>query len=175
MHPASDLPQGFQLDAVSYAGLGICLFALAGWLYLVPQQTSGGSELLEVSGRLEHASDWKPTPRASPITVLQVSASRIRVTTDRVSSSELQRMMQSPPVEIRAKVRNSYATQNEKDPLIPARALWIDGKIVLTLEDSDASDKSSSRFATLFAVASSFAGFYFLLKAYALHRARVEA
>jgi hypothetical protein len=167
--------QEFQLDPVSYAGVAACLFTLAGWLHFAPQQIDSNLDLLEVSGRLEHVMDWKPVPRGSAVTVLQVAESRIRITTNRVSTAELQNMMQSSTVLIQAKVSRSHAVEHKEYPVVPARALWIDGNQVLTLVESQASDGSSSRFATMFALFAALAGFFMLLKAYALHRQRVEA
>jgi hypothetical protein len=174
-HEPAASSQEFQLDPVSYAGIGACLFALAGWLHFAPQQIDSSVDLVEVSGSLLHVVDWKPAPRRSAVTVLQVAESRIRITTNRVSTAELQKMMQSSKVSIQAKVSRSHAVEHEESPVVPARALWIDGNQVLTLGESQASDESSSRFATIFALFTALAGFFMLLKAYALHRQRVEA
>jgi hypothetical protein len=131
------------LDALSWGVVGVCLFALAAWLVVLDRKTQHDPGTVEIVGRLEHAAEWRPGRSSSVVTVLQVSGSAVRVTTKRLSSSTLNARMASAAVSVRAIVKASPAL-NGRDPVVPARALWIDGVAVLTPEESADSDASAS-------------------------------
>jgi hypothetical protein len=169
--PSVDTP---TLDALSWGVVAVCLFAFAAWLVLLDRKTQHDPGTVEIVGRLEHAADWRQGRRSSAVTVLQVSGSAVRVTTKRVSSSTLMDRMASSPVSVRALVKASPELHG-RDPIVPARALWIDGVAVLTPEETADADASASGAARLLVMFVALGGLYALFKAYALRRERVEA
>jgi hypothetical protein len=163
------------LDPVACLAIGACLLGLAGWLVISTERAGRNLGVLEVSGQLEHVMDWRRDRRSPMLVILQISGSNIRVTTDRLSASNLLEKMRSSTVSVRAIVKRSSAALRESSPVVSALALWVDGVPVLTLSESESSERSSSDFAFLLAFVVSIPGLYFVLKAHALRRERVEA